>query len=130
MTTRSDIDDLDWIEVAKLPEVPDGGVRFVEFDGRRAVMVRAGERVFVVSALCPHMAGPLARGKLSHPLVASAPGDLRVDFERPCIRCPWHNWDFDLATGESVADPTQAVRTYPTRIRDGIVLVAHRPRTN
>ena len=38
------------------------------------------------------------------------------------LTCNWHNWKFDLATGEALVgrDP---VRTYPVELRDGEIFV-------
>ena len=36
-------------------------------------------------------------------------------------RCPWHQWEFDITTGENVADPKKRVRTYEVDVADGQV---------
>jgi nitrite reductase (NADH) small subunit len=38
------------------------------------------------------------------------------------VRCPWHKWDFDIATGRCVVDARLRVRRYTARI-DGEELV-------
>jgi nitrite reductase/ring-hydroxylating ferredoxin subunit len=37
--------------------------------------------------------------------------------------CPWHGFDFDLATGRCGVDAGLAVPVYPVRLRDGVVEV-------
>ena len=37
--------------------------------------------------------------------------------------CPWHGFDFDLATGRCNVDSDLAVPVYPVRVTDGIVEV-------
>ena len=44
---------------------------------------------FALDGLCPHQSGPLGRGQLS--------GDT--------VTCPWHGWQFDVATGQHRANP-------------------------
>jgi len=40
------------------------------------------------------------------------------------LRCPWHGWEFDIATGESVFNPHgPGVETYPVAVADGLVVV-------
>jgi len=49
------------------------------------------------------------------------------------LRCPWHGWEFDLATGEHVVDPdvrlkgvpveTAGLESVPLEQRDGVVYV-------
>ena len=37
------------------------------------------------------------------------------------VRCPWHNWEFDVTTGQNLADPKRRVRTYDVDVDDGKV---------
>ena len=34
--------------------------------------------------------------------LAPQEGDVVVEGEEDCIRCPWHGWEFDLRTGQVV----------------------------
>ena len=51
-----------------------------------------------------------------------APG-LEIVRDGEIIRCPWHLWEFDIATGECLVDPQMRVKTYPVAIEDGVVVV-------
>ena len=42
--------------------------------------------------------------------------------EGEIIRCPWHLWEFEIATGRCLVDPRR-VKTYPVAIEDGQVVV-------
>jgi 3-phenylpropionate/trans-cinnamate dioxygenase ferredoxin subunit len=56
---------------------------------------------------------------------AEAPGCYEYDAERVLVRCPWHGWEFDLATGQSWCDPLrQRVRRYPVSVAHGEELLA------
>ncbi len=64
---------------------------------------------------------------------------IRLSTGRSALRCPWHGWEFDLATGESRFDPrrhkTRAYRvtaepaedlraeTVPVRVEEDYVVV-------
>jgi 3-phenylpropionate/trans-cinnamate dioxygenase ferredoxin subunit len=40
------------------------------------------------------------------------------------MRCPWHGWEFDIASGRSLFDPDGVrVRNYPVTVEDGTVIV-------
>ena len=92
-----------------------------ELSKRRAVAVDLGEvrvavflhrgRVHALSETCPHRGGPLHLGRV----------------ERGVVRCPWHEWQFDLVTGCSPVNPNSCVAVYPVRIEDEAVLVALPP---
>ena len=46
------------------------------------------------------------------------------DFKRTrvgeLLRCAWHGWDFDMATGQSYFDPAGTkFRSYPVAVEDG-----------
>ena len=39
------------------------------------------------------------------------------------IICPWHQWEFDVTTGEYLDDPTICVDRFETKVEDGEVFV-------
>lgn len=39
------------------------------------------------------------------------------------VRCPWHNWSFDLATGACRVSEQERVRTFPVRVVGDDVIV-------
>ena len=43
--------------------------------------------------------------------------------EGEIIRCAWHGWEFEIATGRSLVDPRIRARTYPVEVADGRVYV-------
>jgi 3-phenylpropionate/trans-cinnamate dioxygenase ferredoxin subunit len=58
-------------------------------------------------------------------LSATVPGCYQYDRGRTLVRCPWHGWEFDLATGQSWFDPKrERVRSYPVSIEPGRALLA------
>lgn len=110
--------------------------------GDRRIVVpfrgRAGIGVFNVNGqfhalrnLCAHKSGPLCTGRVQGRIVADAPPsgrplaveDYDVEREGEIIRCPWHLWEFEVATGRCLVDPKMRVKTYPVSIEDGDVVV-------
>jgi nitrite reductase (NADH) small subunit len=57
--------------------------------------------------ICPHAAGPLGQG--------------RID-EAGHLVCPYHEWEFDCATGRNVAVPEIAVPVFAVKIEGEDVL--------
>lgn len=98
-------------------------VQIVLLDGREVGIVRWDGEVYAVANLCVHQRGPLCRGTLASRLSASAPGSMELDDAAPVLACPWHGWEFDVRTGRAIWDRSYRVRTYPTRVEKGRVLV-------
>jgi nitrite reductase/ring-hydroxylating ferredoxin subunit len=48
---------------------------------------------------------------------------MLVDDAAPVIACPWHGWEFDVASGEAIWDKTVRIRTFPVRVANGRVMV-------
>jgi nitrite reductase/ring-hydroxylating ferredoxin subunit len=83
------------------------GRRVVRKGGKQILLIATGGRIFAIANRCPHEGYPLSEGTLGPPCV---------------LTCDWHNWKFDLASGEALVgrDP---VRTYPVRLADDEILV-------
>jgi nitrite reductase (NADH) small subunit len=57
--------------------------------------------------VCLHQGGPLGQGTVEHGKVV----------------CPWHGWQYDPKTGQTVHNPNAKVVVYPMKIENGDVLV-------
>jgi nitrite reductase/ring-hydroxylating ferredoxin subunit len=82
-------------------------------------------RFFALKNVCPHQGAPLSEGVLVAELTACRPGEYAFDAEHPHVRCPWHGWEYDLATGQSTYDPAHdRVRAYAVSVEDGSEVLA------
>jgi 3-phenylpropionate/trans-cinnamate dioxygenase ferredoxin subunit len=109
-------------------EIPPGARRIFREGGRGGIAVfNVGGIYHAVRNLCPHRGGPLGRGRL-RPLVVS-PGVNAFAFEREgeILKCPWHQWEFDLRTGRALYAPSVRVQTYPIRVEDGHLVLILEP---
>ena len=76
--------------------------------GEPVLLIREGDRLYATGATCSHYGGPLAEG-------------IQVD---GTLRCPWHQWEYDIRTGKSWCDPRSVrVRNFPVTIEPGARLV-------
>ncbi len=78
--------------------------------GEPIVLVRRGEAICAVGAVCTHYGGPLAEGIVE--------GDT--------IRCPWHHARYDLRTGAPQRPGRDPVPCYRVEQQGGHVRVAGR----
>jgi len=83
------------------------GRRLLRSDGKQILLIASGNRIFAIANRCPHEGYPLSEGTLGPNCV---------------LTCNWHNWKFDLRTGEALVgrDP---VRTYDVFERDGEIYI-------
>ena len=97
-----------FVRAAAVDDVPIGHGALVDVDGVSVALFNAGGgRFHASSSLCPHEDGPLAEGWLE--------GDVVV--------CPWHGFDFELATGRCRVDDGLCIQVYRVRVADGHVEV-------
>ena len=108
-----------------LAEAPvEGVVRIIELGGRPVGVFRVEGAYYALADRCPHRAAPLcSRGEVVN--VVEGVGD-RATVTRIAaqLRCPWHKWDFDIATGACAVDPRLRVRTYATRVEGDELVIS------
>ncbi len=103
--------------VATVAEVPPGARKLVEVAGRSIGIFNVGGRYFAVRNRCPHQGGPLCLGRQIGLTTSERPGEYRYERVGEILRCPWHGWEFDLDTGQSIVDPLRTrVRSYPVEV--------------
>jgi nitrite reductase/ring-hydroxylating ferredoxin subunit len=113
------------VEVATVGEIPPGGRKIVEIDGRSIGVFRLPDGYVALRNTCPHEGAPLCVGVLSGAVTSPSPGRYRYERRGEILRCPWHQWEFDLRTGRSWVDPEGVrVRSYPVSV-DGDRVVVH-----
>ena len=104
----------------------EGHVRMLELDGHRVGLYRVGTSFHALADRCPHRGAPLCSGKIATPIETDG-DDVTVGQRHSILRCPWHKWEFEIATGRSLVDPRLRVRQYAVRL-DGehvVVSLAH-----
>lgn len=107
----------------RVEDLPPGTVRIVP-GGRWGIGVFNCDGTFhALSNRCPHAGAPVCRGVVTG--TTRAVGGHRLVWEREgeILRCPWHGWEFAIATGRSLTAPTRAIHALPVRVVDGKILV-------
>jgi 3-phenylpropionate/trans-cinnamate dioxygenase ferredoxin subunit len=103
--------------VATVDEIPPGGRKIVEVAGRSIGVFNVDGIFYALRNRCPHQGGPLCRGTISGFVSATKPGEYHHSRHGQILRCPWHGWEFDIATGQSWFDPRKIrVRRYDVTI--------------
>lgn len=91
----------EYIQVARLSELPDPSKRTVEVDGVMVVLAHVSGEVFCIDDVCTHDGGPLGDGPL-------------CGFE---LACPRHGAKFDVRDGRALTMPaTQDTAVHDVRV--------------
>ena len=94
-------------------DLPIGGRRIVPVGSYSIGVFRIESGYYGIVNYCPHEGAELCKGRLTG---TNLPTDKVSNYEWGCegriLRCPWHKWEFDLITGQHVADPSFRARTY------------------
>jgi nitrite reductase/ring-hydroxylating ferredoxin subunit len=93
------------VVVGRVSDFCDGDRKIVDVSGKSIGVFRVGGEFYALRNRCPHQFGPLCDGTLAPRAVSGGPGDLRMDPGPPLLACPWHGWEYDLATGQSFMGP-------------------------
>jgi nitrite reductase/ring-hydroxylating ferredoxin subunit len=97
-----------FVKLATLEELPVGGAKEVEFEGRVYAIFNIGGVISAIDGICPHQGGPLAEGTLAGPVVT----------------CPWHGWEINVCTGQTPLGNRVKQQVYEVKVEDKDVLVA------
>lgn len=113
------------VVVGRADDFPVGAARVVTVQNRKIAVFHARTGFYALRDVCPHQGAALSRGTLLTSVQASSPGCYDYRADREYIRCPWHGWEYELATGSSAFDPQgNRVARYPTSVVAGAALTA------
>src|SRR5690348_9169534 len=112
-------------DIGSIDEFETGRITLRRVGRRELGILLIGDGGVAIRNQCPHAGAPLCRGVvaplmtgvLDHETVA-----MRSDETRLVLSCPWHGWEFDVVSGQALADERMRVKTYPLAIENGRVL--------
>lgn len=88
--------------VGKIEDFTDGRITIREVEGQSVGIFRNDRSFSAILNICPHRAAPVCQGILGGTMLPSAPDEYIYGLDGLVLRCPWHGWEFDARTGESV----------------------------
>jgi nitrite reductase/ring-hydroxylating ferredoxin subunit len=95
----------EWTAAMPAAELAERTKAVVKLAGKQILLWQSDGTIYACNNRCPHEGYPLAEGVLNDGCV---------------LTCNWHNWKFDLATGETLVGGDR-LRLYPVRTVDGTV---------
>ncbi len=96
-----------WVFAIKEDELADDEKKALLIEDDKVLLIRKDGLFFAISNKCPHMECPLSKGTL----------------EQYILKCPCHDWRFDIRSGEFLDAKEIKVPIYETKRMDGSVFV-------
>ena len=96
-----------WTDAMSAETLAAKGKAVVRHSGAQVLLIHSPRGLFACANRCPHEGYPLLEGVLTDGCV---------------LTCNWHNWKYDLLTGETLVGGDK-LRRYPVRVEAGRVLV-------
>ena len=114
--------------VGPLAELPPGACKLVPVGKFGVGIFNIHGQLYALTNYCPHRGGPLCLGGL-HGVAEPGERPWEISWIRDgeILRCPWHQWEFDVATGSALAHEGTArpysIRMYPVKVEDETVIL-------
>lgn len=114
--------------VCKSSEFSDGERRIVRVGGREIGVFRHDGRLYAYSNYCLHQGGPACEGLIIAKVVERLGEDktslgLHFSNSETSFACPWHGYEYDIKTGEHIADRKMRLAKYKVTETAGSVYV-------
>ena len=103
-----------------------GERRMVELGGHRIGLFRVRDELHALADRCPHRGAPLCSSGRIATAIELRDGRPALGPPDTLVRCPWHKWEFDIATGRCPVDARLRVRRYAVRVEGDEVIVTLR----
>ena len=116
------------VVIGRADAFPDPGRKVVEINGIAVGVFRLNGTFTAWENVCPHMGGPVCRGKIIarvQELIADDKTSLGFAFskDRTNVVCPWHGYEFDIGTGRHQGNPRIRLRPVKIAVVDGDLVI-------
>ncbi len=114
--------------VADAADLEEGDHLVVEVEGQEVGIFHVAGEYHAYANWCPHHGAPVCEGAIDGTTEAAFDREtLDMDLtwvkENQVLRCPWHAWEFDVLTGETLHADRSRLVDYDVRVEDGEVIV-------
>lgn len=102
-----------------------GKMHIVEISGVSIGVYMDDDNAYAVRNMCPHKQAPVCRGLVGGTMQPSDPCEFKFVLDNRVLQCPWHGWEFDLRSGESLFGiSNRKLKTYSIEVKedDGVYI--------
>jgi nitrite reductase/ring-hydroxylating ferredoxin subunit len=96
-----------WIFALDDKSISNNGLKLVNVAEKPVLLVKKEGKAYAISNTCPHLGCPLSAGTL----------------DGFALKCPCHDWRFDVRTGEFIDAPEVKIAKYDVKIEKGKIYV-------
>lgn len=116
------------IRVASISELDEGSRFRLTLGTTDVIVFRHNGQTFAYENRCRHQGGPVAEGVINGKVQVILGEDgsvLGETFSQDEIHlvCPWHGWEYNLQTGQCIANPRLSIHRLTTLERNGDVFL-------
>jgi nitrite reductase (NADH) small subunit len=90
----------EFVRVAGMADVKPGQGIVAEVNGKTLAVFNVDGNFHAIDNTCIHRGGPLGEG----------------DVDGNVVTCPWHGWQYNVATGACVNNPSAKVDVYQVKV--------------
>ena len=98
----------EFVKVTAKSEVPANEGRVVEVKGKQIALFNVNGKICAIDNTCVHRGGPLGEGSL----------------EGNIVTCPWHGWQYDVASGACLTNPAASQIKYDVKVEGNDILIS------
>ena len=109
--------------VCKASDLRPGERLIVSLGGRSVGVFNVQGSYYALHNRCPHSGGALCEGLITGTNLPTHDYTFNYGREGEILRCGWHGWEFEIATGHALADPRYRAKMYPVTVEGEDVVV-------
>jgi nitrite reductase (NADH) small subunit len=111
-------------KLCRAEEIAVGESRIFPVGRHGGGVFNVGGQFHALDNCCPHTGAPVCRGKVTgRTVIGSDRFELIWEREGEILRCPWHQWEFAIDTGDSLSNPRRRVKARRIYVEDGWIHV-------
>lgn len=100
-----------------------GERRLMEVDGKRVAIFNVKGDYYALHNRCPHKGGNLCEGPVTGTTLPTEQYEFVYSREGEILRCAWHGWEFEIATGVCLVNPKFRARSYEVAVENGNLIL-------
>lgn len=104
-------------------EVAPGAQKIVTINRRPIGIFEIDGTYHAMLNVCPHRGGALCEGPQCGTSTSDTDFGIHYGRHNELVRCAWHGWEFDIRTGQALADSSMKAKTFDVSVEGDQIFV-------